>query len=204
MDLITNPKQKLLGVVGGQKKKFFEPVEDSGGLMVVWKRRPTLSALKDPAPSLRFHPFLITLLESSYYSGRFDTASVKNGSRFRVVQIRVMFQLPKSALSSVFLSSRPVPPVDTVYRQFDKTSFCNPTLIYGNWRLATTVHGCRAGPNRTGRNQEPSEEMRSWCVCDMSNGKRGKEKDSGRLCLGDEVVLYTLEHAVPCLQSVTP
>ncbi|KAH9083700.1 hypothetical protein EDB83DRAFT_2282415 [Lactarius deliciosus] len=41
--------------------------------------------------------------------GRFDTALVKHGSRFRVVQIRVVFQLPKSAIPSIFLSSRPAP-----------------------------------------------------------------------------------------------
>ena len=48
-------------------------------------------------------------------SGRFDTVLVKNGNRFHVAQIQVVFQLPKSALSSIFLSSHPAPPVDLAY-----------------------------------------------------------------------------------------
>ena len=47
--------------------------------------------------------------------GQFDTVLVKNGSRIHVAQIRAVFQLPKSAVSSIFLSSRPAPPVDLAY-----------------------------------------------------------------------------------------
>ena len=47
--------------------------------------------------------------------GWFDTAFVRYGSQFRVVQIRVVFQLPRSARSSIFLSSRPAPPEDLAY-----------------------------------------------------------------------------------------
>ena len=48
-------------------------------------------------------------------TGRFDTAFVKNGSQFRVVQVQTVFELPKSALSSIFLSSRPAPPTHLAY-----------------------------------------------------------------------------------------
>ncbi|KAI9431986.1 hypothetical protein H4582DRAFT_1821876 [Lactarius indigo] len=47
--------------------------------------------------------------------GRFDTGLVKNGSRIRVVQIRVVFQLSISAASAVFLASRPAPPAHLTY-----------------------------------------------------------------------------------------
>jgi hypothetical protein len=47
--------------------------------------------------------------------GRFDTALVKHGAKYQVVQIRAVFQLPQSAASSIFLSSCPPPPMDLVY-----------------------------------------------------------------------------------------
>jgi hypothetical protein len=46
---------------------------------------------------------------------RFDTALVKNGSRIAVVQIRLVFQLSTSAVSSVFLPSCPAPPSHFAY-----------------------------------------------------------------------------------------
>ncbi|KAI9432312.1 hypothetical protein BJY52DRAFT_1132789 [Lactarius psammicola] len=47
--------------------------------------------------------------------GRFDTAFVMCMSKFRVVQIRVVFHLPKTAAASIFTSSRPAPPTDLAY-----------------------------------------------------------------------------------------
>ena len=47
--------------------------------------------------------------------GQFDTAFVRYGSRFQVVQICVVFQLPRSAQSLIVLSSRPAPPEDLAY-----------------------------------------------------------------------------------------
>jgi hypothetical protein len=47
--------------------------------------------------------------------GRFDTGLVKDGSRHRVVQIRVVFRLSPTAASSVFLPLRPVPPAHLAY-----------------------------------------------------------------------------------------
>ena len=47
--------------------------------------------------------------------GRFDTGLVKNGSKRRVVQVRVVFQLSTTAASLVFLPSRPAPPAFLAY-----------------------------------------------------------------------------------------
>ena len=44
--------------------------------------------------------------------GQFDMAFVKNRGRFCVVQVHVIFQLPKSALPSIFLSLHLAPPTD--------------------------------------------------------------------------------------------
>ncbi|KAI9450403.1 hypothetical protein BJY52DRAFT_1206158 [Lactarius psammicola] len=46
--------------------------------------------------------------------GRFDTALVMSASKYRVVQIRVVFRLPKQVASSVFTGSCP-PPTDLAY-----------------------------------------------------------------------------------------
>ena len=46
---------------------------------------------------------------------RFDTGLVKNGSRLRIVQIRVVFQLSMTAASLVFLPSHPAPPAYLTY-----------------------------------------------------------------------------------------
>ncbi|KAI9438486.1 hypothetical protein H4582DRAFT_2111402 [Lactarius indigo] len=47
--------------------------------------------------------------------GQFDTALVKHRNRIHVAQICIMFQLPRSGLSSIFLSSHPAPPTDIAY-----------------------------------------------------------------------------------------
>ena len=74
--------------------------------------------------------------------GRFDTALAKNGSIFRVVQIRVVFQLPKSALSSIFLSSRPAPPVDLAYVEwFSPPSM--PNECHGMYRISRSYRNNR-------------------------------------------------------------
>ncbi|KAN0140702.1 hypothetical protein V8E53_001529 [Lactarius tabidus] len=74
--------------------------------------------------------------------GRFDTALVKNGSQFRVAQIRVVFQLPKSALSSVFLSSRPAPPTDLAYIEWF-TPFSRPDESHGMHRVSRSLRNGR-------------------------------------------------------------
>ena len=74
--------------------------------------------------------------------GRFDTAFAKNGNRFRVVQIRVVFQLPKSALTSIFLSSRPAPPVDLAYVEwFSPLSM--PDECHGMYQVSRSYHNNR-------------------------------------------------------------
>ena len=67
--------------------------------------------------------------------GRFDTALVKNGSRFRVAQVCVIFRLPKSALSSVFLSSRLAPPTDLAYVEWF-SPFTTPDESHGMCRTS--------------------------------------------------------------------
>ncbi|KAN0136268.1 hypothetical protein V8E53_005873 [Lactarius tabidus] len=74
--------------------------------------------------------------------GRFDTALVKNGSTIRVVQIRVVFQLPNSALSSIFLSSRPAPPVHLAYVEW----FSPPSMTdesHGMYRISRSYRNDR-------------------------------------------------------------
>ncbi|KAN0138825.1 hypothetical protein V8E53_003213 [Lactarius tabidus] len=70
--------------------------------------------------------------------GRFDTVLVKNGSQFCVAQIRVVFQLPKSALSSVFLSSCLAPPTDLAYIEWF-TPFSLLRSLHNGHRLASIV-----------------------------------------------------------------
>jgi hypothetical protein len=74
--------------------------------------------------------------------GRFDTALAKNGGRFRVAQIRVVFQLPRSALSSVFLSSRPAPPTDLAYVEWF-TPFSSPDESHGMYRVSRSLRNGR-------------------------------------------------------------
>src|SRR6266702_864741 len=74
--------------------------------------------------------------------GRFDTALVKNGSRFRVVQIRVVFQLPRSALSSIFISSRPAPPTDLAYVEWF-SPLSTPDEPHGMYRISRSYRSDR-------------------------------------------------------------
>src|SRR6201996_6178064 len=80
------------------KVKFTDPEDNDARIIDAMHIRPE-------AHDLRGHTI----------PGRFDTAFVKKGSRFQVVQIRVVFQLPKFARSLIFLSSRPAPPADLAY-----------------------------------------------------------------------------------------
>lgn len=75
--------------------------------------------------------------------GRFDTALVKNGNRFRVVQIRVVFQLPRSALSSVFLSSRPAPPTDLAYVEWFSPLSTPPEDPHGMYQISRSYRNNR-------------------------------------------------------------
>ncbi|KAH8994678.1 hypothetical protein EDB86DRAFT_3064651 [Lactarius hatsudake] len=68
--------------------------------------------------------------------GRFDTALVKHGSRFRVVQIRVVFQLPKSAIPSIFTSSRPAPTYLAYVEWFSPPSA--PDESHGMYQISRT------------------------------------------------------------------
>ncbi|KAH9015128.1 hypothetical protein EDB83DRAFT_2232775 [Lactarius deliciosus] len=74
--------------------------------------------------------------------GRFDTALVKDGSRFRVAQIRVVFQLPRSALSSIFLSSRPAPPTDLAYVEWF-SPLSTPNETHGMYRISRSYRNNR-------------------------------------------------------------
>jgi hypothetical protein len=68
--------------------------------------------------------------------GRFDTALVKVGTRFRVVQIRVVFRLPPSVAHSIFLSSRPAPPTDLVYVEWFSPLSTPPVDSHGMHRIS--------------------------------------------------------------------
>lgn len=68
--------------------------------------------------------------------GRFDTALVKVGTRYRVVQIRVVFQLAPSAQRSVFLDSRPAPPKDLVYVEWFSPLSTPPVDSHGMYRVS--------------------------------------------------------------------
>lgn len=68
--------------------------------------------------------------------GRFDTALVKRGAKYRVVQIRAVFQLPRSAASSIFLSSRPPPPTDLVYVEWFSPLSLPPDNSHGMYRVS--------------------------------------------------------------------
>src|ERR1700677_5065598 len=74
--------------------------------------------------------------------GRFDTAFVKNRGRFRVVQVRVVFQLPKSALSSIFLSSRPAPPTNLAYVEWF-SPLSAPDGSHGMYRVSRSYRNGR-------------------------------------------------------------
>ncbi|KAN0136583.1 hypothetical protein V8E53_005630 [Lactarius tabidus] len=68
--------------------------------------------------------------------GQFDTAFVKVGTRFWVVQIRVVFQLPPSAAHSIFPSLHPAPPTSLVYVEW--FSPLSPPLVnsHGMYRVS--------------------------------------------------------------------
>ncbi|KAI9447602.1 hypothetical protein H4582DRAFT_2107200 [Lactarius indigo] len=72
--------------------------------------------------------------ESTSIPGRFDTALVKHGNRFRVVQIRVVFQLLKSAIPSIFTSSRPAPMHLAYVEWFSPPS--SPDESHGMYRVS--------------------------------------------------------------------
>ncbi|KAH8991765.1 hypothetical protein EDB86DRAFT_2806455 [Lactarius hatsudake] len=73
--------------------------------------------------------------------GRFDTALVKHGSRFRVVQIWVVFQLPKSAIPSIFTSSRPAPTYLAYVEWFSPPSA--PDESHGMYRISRSYRNER-------------------------------------------------------------
>ncbi|KAI9451738.1 hypothetical protein BJY52DRAFT_1154329 [Lactarius psammicola] len=73
---------------------------------------------------------------------RFDTALVKHGSGFRVAQVRVVFQLPRSALSSIFLSSRPAPPADLAYVEWF-SPLSTPDESHGMYRVSRSYRNGR-------------------------------------------------------------
>ncbi|KAN0139940.1 hypothetical protein V8E53_002245 [Lactarius tabidus] len=68
--------------------------------------------------------------------GRFDTAFVKVGTRFRVVQIWVVFQLPPSAAHLIFLSSRPAPPTSLVYVEWFSPLSPPPVDSHGMYQVS--------------------------------------------------------------------
>ncbi|KAH9027887.1 hypothetical protein EDB85DRAFT_2074707 [Lactarius pseudohatsudake] len=74
--------------------------------------------------------------------GRFDTTLVKDGSRFHVAQIHVVFQLPRSALSSIFLSSRPAPPTDLAYVEWF-SPLSTPNETHGMYQISRSYRNNR-------------------------------------------------------------
>ena len=74
--------------------------------------------------------------------GRFDTVLVKNGTKFWVVQIRAVFQLPQSAVSSIFLSSRPAP-TDLVYVEWISPLLSPPDNSHGMYWVSRIHHNGR-------------------------------------------------------------
>lgn len=77
--------------------------------------------------------------------GRFDTALVKNGTRFGIVQVRVIFQIPTSAASAVFLPSRPAPPAHLAYVEwFSSPSAPDPSHKMSRISRTYGTHGRRS------------------------------------------------------------
>ena len=68
---------------------------------------------------------------------------MKNRSQFHVVQVQVIFQLPKLALSSIFLSSHLAPPTNLAYvKWFSLLS--TPHESHGMYQVSRSYHnGCR-------------------------------------------------------------
>ncbi|KAF8262616.1 hypothetical protein EI94DRAFT_1773137 [Lactarius quietus] len=78
-------------------------------------------------------------------AGRFDTCLVKVGSRLRVVQIRVVFQLSTTSGASVFLPSRPDPPPSLAYVEwFSLPSAPDPAHKMSRISRQYTNHGRRS------------------------------------------------------------
>ncbi|KAI9455716.1 hypothetical protein BJY52DRAFT_1204941 [Lactarius psammicola] len=71
--------------------------------------------------------------------GRFDTALVMSASKYRVVQIRVVFRLPKQAASSVFTGSRP-PPTDLAYVEWFSPLTPASGGSHGMFRTSRSYH----------------------------------------------------------------
>ena len=61
---------------------------------------------------------------------------VKVGTKYRVVQIRVVFQLPPSAQRSIFLNLRPAPPRDLVYVEWFSPLSTPPVDSHGMYRIS--------------------------------------------------------------------
>jgi hypothetical protein len=77
--------------------------------------------------------------------GRFDTALVKNGTRFGIVQVRVIFQIPTSVASVVFLPSRPAPPANLAYVEwFSSPSAPDPSHKMSRISRTYGTHGRRS------------------------------------------------------------
>ena len=76
--------------------------------------------------------------------GRFNTALVKNGSRFAVVQIWLVFQLSESAASSVFLPSHLAPSHLVYVEWFSAPSAPNPSHEMSQVSRSYRSHGCRS------------------------------------------------------------
>ncbi|KAI9430721.1 hypothetical protein H4582DRAFT_2063461 [Lactarius indigo] len=67
--------------------------------------------------------------------GRFDTVLVKHRNRFGVAQICVVFQLARSGLSSIFLSSRAAAPTDLAYVEWF-SPLSTPNECHGMYRIS--------------------------------------------------------------------